>query len=379
MTIEERYELSCYEELTKLDDEKAVWLVRHNETGILYVKKMMQLYNRDVYLRLQRENIANVPKVILCVEDDTELVVIEEYIHGMSLEKMMERDGTFSENRVAEIMLEICKIVKRLHECEPPIIHRDIKPSNIMVSNDGVVKLIDFNAAKEFNYGQNEDTRLMGTRKFAAPEQYGFGQSDQRTDIYAMGVTMYYLLTKHFLESNLYHGRLKPVIDKCTDMNKDGRYQMVAELVKDLAGFKATDKPETARNDVTGIPSEDKLFTKHLYPYKERFPVGFRSGVLWKMIAAVYGYLCTFWVALTMTVTNADGTDMRGYPLWINRVGMLIAILGSIFFLGNYRNIRYQLPFMNHGKKWNWFMTCVYVLLFWFLVVLLVVLAGGDG
>ena len=72
-----------------------------------------------------------------------------------------------------------------------------------MISNDGIVKLIDFNAAKEFDQSQIEDTRLMGTRKFAAPEQYGFGQSDPRTDLYALGVTMYYLLTKDYPDSGL--------------------------------------------------------------------------------------------------------------------------------------------------------------------------------
>ena len=91
-----------------------------------------------------------------------------------------------------------------------------------MISNDGIVKLIDFNAAKEFDQSQIEDTRLMGTRKFAAPEQYGFGQSDPRTDLYALGVTMYYLLTKDYPDSGLYHGPLEPVIRKCIALDNHG-------------------------------------------------------------------------------------------------------------------------------------------------------------
>ena len=190
MTIEERYELSCYQELTKLNDAKNIWLVRHNETGMIYIKKEMQWYNEEVYLRLKAANVPNIPKIYLCVRDDSTLTVIEEYIHGVSLDKLLEQQGILPEARVIEIAVAICNILEQLHAGLPPIVHRNIKPSNIMISNDGVVKLIDFNAAKEFDQSQIEDTRLIGTRKFAAPEQYGFGQSDPRTDLYALGVTM---------------------------------------------------------------------------------------------------------------------------------------------------------------------------------------------
>ena len=100
-----------------------------------------------------------------------------------------------------------------------------------MISNDGIVKLIDFNAAKEFDQSQIEDTRLMGTRKFAAPEQYGFGQSDPRTDLYALGVTMYYLLTKDYPDSGLYHGPLEPVIRKCIAFVRSERYPVTMILI----------------------------------------------------------------------------------------------------------------------------------------------------
>lgn len=107
----------------------------------------------------------------------------------------MEEHGVLSEENAAFVIRSLCDILHKLHGNLPPIIHRDIKPSNIIFSSDGVVKLIDFNAARELRAEQNEDTRLMGTRRFAAPEQYGFGQSDPRTDIYALGITFYYMLT----------------------------------------------------------------------------------------------------------------------------------------------------------------------------------------
>lgn len=382
MTIEERYKLSCYEELMQLDDIKSIWLVRHNETGILYVKKKIQLYNKEVYFQLQNSCIPNIPGIILCVEEEDGLTVIEEYIHGISLEKALERDGAFSEIQTARIMYQLCDTIHILHKSDPPIIHRDIKPSNIMVSNDGVVKLIDFNAAREFSYGQNEDTRLMGTRKFAAPEQYGFGQSDQRTDIYALGVTMYYLITKDFPESQIYHGKLLPVIQKCVNIDKQRRYQNVDEFEKDLLKFLAA-RDQGWRQDVNKGHMTDRrhtnLFTRSLYSYNEKFPVGFRSGVLWKMLVAIYGYWGSLWIAITMSATNSDGIALTGYPLWLNRIAMAVILIGTILFLGNYRGIRYQLPFMNGNKKLHWIFTVVYLLIFYFLVILLIMFMGADG
>lgn len=396
MTIEERYALSCYEELTKLDDAKDVWLVRHNETGTLYVKKRMQLYNRAIYQRLLTCHIPNVPEVILCVEDEAGLIVVEEYIHGVTLEQKLEQDGVLSETKVAEIMIKLCETLQLLHESTPPVIHRDIKPSNIMISSEGTVKLIDFNAAKEFTPGQSEDTRLMGTRKFAAPEQYGFGQSDQRTDIYALGVTMYYLLTKHFPESNLYHGYLFPVIEKCVNIDKNRRYPDVSALQKDLRkvmhGNGRCDVGESAISDAsvdaTGESNgqstresapemKDTWFTRALYGYKEWLPVGFRSGVLWKMLLAVAGYLFTVWLSCTAIVKNADGVALTGYPLAVNRVAIFLILLGTIFFLWDYCGIRYRLPYMKKNKILHWILSAVYLILYYAFIIVLLIIIGG--
>lgn len=380
MTLEERYELSCYEELVQFDDDKPIWFVRHNQTGMLYIKKQIQLYNKRVYQQLQESNILNVPKIVLCVEEDDRLIVIEEYIHGISLEKMVERDGVFSEVRTAQILYALCNIIRALHSSQPPIIHRDIKPSNIMISNDGVVKLIDFNAAKEFNYSQKEDTCLMGTKKFAAPEQYGFGQSDERTDIYALGVTMYYLLTGEFPESQIYHGKLLPVIQKCINMDKGKRYQTVDEFAKALRrilGGKDSKMCANMNEETTAVSEPQvNIFTRRLYPYKEKLPVGFRSGVMWKMVAAFYGYLGSVWIAVTMTVTDSNGTVLTGYPLWLNRFAMLIILIGTILFLGNYCRIQDQLPFMNRGRILRWIFAVIYLILFYILIIVLLVFLG---
>ncbi|MGN0154901.1 MAG: serine/threonine protein kinase [Lachnospiraceae bacterium] len=390
MTLEERYELSCYEEVSRLHELKDIWLVRHNEDGTFYVKKRLELYNKVVYERLMEGKFANIPEIIMCVEEDDKLVVIEEYIHGASLERILEKDGILSEQRVLQIMLSLCDILDNLHRSSPPIIHRDIKPSNIMISSDGVVKLIDFNAAKEFSYGHEEDTRLMGTKKFAAPEQYGFGQSDPRTDIYALGITMHYLLTMTYPGENELSGIFGNIIKKCIALDKNERYQTVSSLKVDLQklGQGAShgylrDRQENDRKENFQRKDEDRknknYFTMPLYARKSVFPIGFRSGIVWKMIVAVYGYALIFWMCWNTDVVGSDGVALKGYPLWANRIAILIIFLGGIYFFGNYCDIRYQLPLMKKNRILHWLLAFVYFLLFCLLVIILLALAGGSG
>lgn len=362
MTLKQRYALSCYEELTRMEETKEIWLVRHRETGMLYVKKHVKLYNREVYQRLSCNPIPNLPQIVLCVEEDATLIVVEEYIHGMSLETKLEQTGVCSEAQVLKIMLDLCDIVSALHQASPPLVHRDIKPSNLMLSNEGVLKLIDFNAAKEIRTQKTEDTRLMGTRKFAAPEQYGFGQSDTRTDIYAMGITMYYLLTMQFPESGGYHGALLPVIEGCIALEKEQRYPDVLALKRALQSLTTEEgKEKTTKKPV-------------LYAYRKQAPVGFRSGTPWKMLVAAIGYFFWIWVCMTLQIKSAKGDLLGGYLLWVNRMGAFFMGTGTIFFLGNYCNIRYRFPFMKKNKYVHMFFSVVYLLLYYIAIALLLVL-----
>lgn len=374
MTVQERYELSCYEEVTRLQNGKDIWLVHNSGDETFYVKKRIELYNKAVYMRLMQEKFVNIPGIVLCVEDEGKLIVIEEYVHGSSLKKLLEKEGAFSEQKVRQIVISLCDILEQLHNCQPPIIHRDIKPSNIMISNDGVIKLIDFNAAKEYSADRREDTRLMGTKKFAAPEQYGFGQSDPRTDIYAIGVTMECLLTEEKSGEDKISEELQNIIKICTELDKERRFQNVGALRNALKN----EESELAEvNTPQDVSQKKNIFTKSLYSKKPMLPVGFRSGVLWKMIVAVYGYAVILWMSFTMDFEDKNGAVMKGYPLWANRIAIFVVLLGSVFFIGNYGNIRYQLPLMKKNKVIHWILASVYLFVFFFLVITILVMAGG--
>jgi len=145
--------------------------------------------------------------------------MVREYFEGITLEDYIKDNGVISNYQARGIILKLCDILEYLHLQTPPVIHRDIKPQNIIYTSDGNVKLIDFGISRKYNPEGRNDTACLGTKEYALPEQFGFSQTDRRTDIYALGVLMVFLLTddsditgyKDRIESE----ELKKLISKC--------------------------------------------------------------------------------------------------------------------------------------------------------------------
>lgn len=188
-----------------------------------------------------------IPKLaeVYTVEDKT--VVVQEYIHGMTLERIVENYGAQSVEKVIDWTRQICSIIGYLHSLEPAHIYRDVKPANFILEPSGRLRIIDFGIMRIYKDGQTGDTCCLGTKGYAAPEQFGGrGQTDPRTDIYAIGITMYRLLTgqnvceRSFLlnpieknEPGIPSG-LAYIINKCTQFNPRERYNSCDELIDDL-------------------------------------------------------------------------------------------------------------------------------------------------
>lgn len=383
MTVQEEYELSCYEELAQIKENKSVYLVRHIETRRICIKKKIDVYNQSVYLKLKDMKPEGMPRIHFCAEQNGKLIIIEDYIQGRSLQDIYDMEGTFSEKQVIGIVWELCNILQRLHEYTPSIIHRDIKPSNIMLSDDGVVKLIDFNAAKEFAEGKTEDTQFIGARDFAAPEQYGFGQSDVRTDIYAIGVTMNYLLTGMVPRKSMYKEVLGEVIGKCVRLDAVDRYQSVRELKDAIAGKvaegtpqkqgKPHDNEEYQKMRKQPQKQPEKKHSKELYQRKTYLPVGFRTGKIWKMITAVFGYWILIYSCMSMTFKGSSGQEMTGVSLWVNRWGTLLLFLGYIFYTGDYMKIRSKTTAAGKSRFSKILLSSLYLFLYSFFVVMMII------
>ncbi len=185
--------------MKELKDNK-IFLVQDTENNRLAVKKILKS-NVYVYEKLKNLEHKFLPKIYDVTFEDDKTIVIEEYIKGGSIAKLKQ-----SEKIVSDWFLQLCEVLKFLHN--EKIIHRDIKPSNILLGEDGNIRLIDFDASREEKSYAENDTQILGTKGYAPPEQYGFAQTDVRTDIYALGVTLKKLLGKCY-EKKIYRDIIK--------------------------------------------------------------------------------------------------------------------------------------------------------------------------
>ena len=220
-------EQSFYEELYHIDSagKTDLTIVRDTVSGQVYMRKTLSVYNIAVIEYLRTHRNPHIPAVTRYWEQDGKLTVIEELVQGVTLDVLMQR-GTLSEQERIRILQEVCEGLRFLHAADPPIIHRDIKESNIMVTDSGLVKVIDFDAARKIVPTAARDTELFGTHGNAAPEQYGFAQSDARTDIYALGAMM----QRMFPDNKI----MRRIADRATAIDPDKRYQSVNQMLREI-------------------------------------------------------------------------------------------------------------------------------------------------
>ncbi len=226
--FDSRLPVSFYKEIAAMNEAHGIFIVQHRESGKIYVKKRVVSYNLSVYEELFKRQLPGIPHIYAMYEENHVLTVIEEYVSGDTLAEVLKILGKIPEPDVIQYTRSLCDILIRLHALHPPIIHRDIKPSNIILTEDGRIILIDLNAAKFADASKGQDTRLLGTVGFAAPEQYGFGSSSPQTDIYAVGKLMLTMLAVD--DAPAITGRLRSVVQKCLRMEPKKRYQSAAQL-----------------------------------------------------------------------------------------------------------------------------------------------------
>lgn len=374
MTLEEESRLSFYRELTVLDEKKNIVLVQDIRNSELCVKKTLDIYSRDVYEQLASVRIEGVPAVKECVADDGKLIVVEEYVQGRSLKQVLDEQGLLNEEQAYDIAVQLADILVRLHQLEPAIVHRDIKPSNIIIEKNGHVNLIDFNAARHVNADKNEDTRMLGTVYFAAPEQFGFGQSDERTDIYGLGATINYIMTGDKPGAGIAECRFSDILKKCLMVDAKDRYQSAEDLrgVLDMLNYSIVQdnrkKAETAfgkdntisvvrtyRNIRDIIVKMYRKYQKRNYDidtsWRRYLLPGFRRlNVVYCLIALVW-YAVIVWMTITFAVTDSKtGIPVTGGELTMYKIAVFVLLFGMTMWFGNYLNIRRKLPGM---KKIN--------------------------
>lgn len=210
-----------YEEvrLIKRSERSTVRLVYEKSEGHFYIWKVLA-GELHIYQTLQGCSHPCLPKLYDVVINDGVTTVIEEYVEGQTLDRV-----SISKKQFRSVVKDLCSALEFLHGMG--IIHRDLKPSNIIFMANEHICLIDFDAARMPKEDLEQDTRLLGTRGYAPPEQYGFSQTDVRTDIYSLGVTL-----DQIMEGRIRKKRYKRIVKKCMNLNPDKRYQTIRQVRK---------------------------------------------------------------------------------------------------------------------------------------------------
>lgn len=196
---------------------------------------------------------SDIPRIVDRVEVGDDYFVVMDFISGTSLSKIVNMEGPQEEEKVIQWGIKLATILEYLHSSnaatgKKPIVYRDLKPDNVMLTPAGEVKLIDFGIAKEYSPGKRLPGESLGTKGYAAPEQYkgASNKLDERSDIYSLGATLYYLATGFTPDMppkgvpavrsknpNL-SDAFEYVVAKCTADSPEDRYQTFAEVKADL-------------------------------------------------------------------------------------------------------------------------------------------------
>ena len=231
--------MKCDEFLRCLNEQYRLISVLSNKNGATVMRMRHRVLGEDVvvkryvsvipaYERLKAYRHENMPEIFDSVICEDGHIVLEEFVEGICVADVA---GRYTYKGAKTVVIGVCKAVQSLHDLR--IIHRDIKPENVMISQSGTVKLIDLNASR-IPKGKNKDTVMLGTVGYASPEQLGVCESDERSDIYAIGVLLNVMLTGEHPSKLLAKGRAGKIVQKCTMIAPDSRFSSAYELIQAL-------------------------------------------------------------------------------------------------------------------------------------------------
>ena len=224
------------------------------------------------------------PRIVDIIDNGVTIYVVMDYIEGESMDKILLEYGAQPEEKVINWAMQIADALSYLHSQKPPIIYRDMKPANVMLKPEGNIKIIDFGIAREYKEQNLADTTVLGTKGYAPPEQYS-GQTDPRSDIFALGMTMHHLLTgidprngEPYAPVRQWNPELSEgieiIVDRCVQPASENRYQSCADLIYDL------EHPE--------------LITRGFKQKQKRRLTAFLGAAILSVVMLISGFACNF-------------------------------------------------------------------------------------
>lgn len=206
-----------------------VSVVRHKKSGTRYVFRRYS-GSGEVYRRLLPVLCPHLPQIMEAAEQDGQAAVLEEYVQGDTLAELL-TGAKLTEKEARQVTMQLCQALHVLHSMGA--VHRDVKPENVILRGSDAV-LIDFDAARIYKDESESDTQVLGTTGFAAPEQYGIFQSDERADIFSLGVLLNIMLTGKHPSREMAAGKMGRIVRKCTMTAPEQRYQSARALMEVL-------------------------------------------------------------------------------------------------------------------------------------------------
>lgn len=374
---DESYRTDAVLKSSAFETTERVYFVGRNGAEVgPYVRKRFALSSGmgDAYRRLWEaqeggQRFLHLPRILECYDTESERVVVMEHVNGSTLSEVIyQRDPSVALG--LDVFRQLCDAVSELHErFDPPIIHRDLKPSNIMLSPSGLT-IIDFGIARSFDPERTEDTRHLGTRNYALPEQFGFGQTSVRSDIYSMGMVLYYCLTERTPAASLAGSGfedeaiplgLRSVLMKATQFDPQQRYGSVAEMRRDVEEVARTlhqlpPAPSVPTPpSMEGMPNERPVTggvqsgTERMRPFAN---VPIRLGAIWNVFLGLV-WLLFLIVDLGMILEPADTLAVyKPWGRWLMGIGVIV-IPGALiaYGLADKRSLAKRFPVLG---RWRW-------------------------
>ncbi|MDO4302104.1 MAG: serine/threonine-protein kinase [Clostridia bacterium] len=320
-----KYKLSQYSNIKNLNSDGTAVLSYDLGNDRVCVKKFVDGGLGEIYIKLKSIRCEYLPKIYDIIEYDSSCLIVEEYIKGRSIEEIVAEKGQIDEVTACKYFVDIAEVLEAVHK--EGIIHRDISPDNVIVDENNRARLLDFGIARVGNKKKNFDTAILGTAGFASPEQFGFAQTDIRSDIYSMGVLLNYMLTGHIVQMGVYYTEpLKSIIIKSTDIQPNLRYNSIYELKKAVGNLYSDNRLKN---------SYKRLDNKNIDLGFKPIP-GFRTGNIYKKIAAVFFYF--FFIVWIFAMLKEYGFSLDGL---IYDCSYVLVYLIPIWWFGN------------NGKQWD--------------------------
>ncbi|ALS00158.1 hypothetical protein ATZ33_01820 [Enterococcus silesiacus] len=361
-----------YKEIEPLTDKiNGPILVRKKDTKEFFVKKCYPLYLADNLITLQKIKQINLPKIQEVVLEEGQLYLYEEFIHGKTLTEIINSSEIMETKTILNLILALLDALIALHSED--LVHRDVKPGNIMLTNDGMLKLIDFDAVRVFAGTKETDTVQLGTVGFASPEQFGFAQTDARSDLYAVGVVINICSIKDYPKNQLSTDPfLHDIIVKATRLDPKNRYQSAIEMQADVkekwnllhAGtiefvesgkfIKKTIKNNNVKIELKPpkideeaiIASGQQDANTPIRSFLRKYVPGFRTGQPWKITVAVIYYV---FVGIGLPGNIYEGRTVI-QKLLLTLEGSILFILPVLLFT-NFMNFHKKIPLLNSKKN----------------------------